>query len=334
MNPTTVSEVKDVLRGHVPAAVLGAAIELGLFWELAEEPLGVAAIAERLSIPPQRCENWLDYLSDMGLLEETAGSYRPSATTRTVILESRSRDAWSVLAQAARDSFPALQNFPRDIRCPGSIWAANGLADPDLAAVMKASPDRARRFTRALYKAHLPLADELVQRLDMTGVERLMDLGGGSGVVAFALLRRYPRLSATVTDIENVCVVGREIAAENGLDSRIAYHPVDFLSEELPSGFDMVLKCDVHIDDEALYAKTWRSLNSGGRFILANNYGPAVGTPPPATFHFSFQASLGDPDFTIPRITQVRAMLGKAGFGAISEQELWDDGFIVEAHKD
>jgi len=49
---------------------------------------------------------------------------------------------------------------------------------------------RARRFTRMLYEIHEPMAVALAGQLDLRGVGRLMDLGGGSGVVAMDLLRQ------------------------------------------------------------------------------------------------------------------------------------------------
>jgi hypothetical protein len=45
---------------------------------------------------------------------------------------------------------------------------------------MRASPARAREFTRMLYEVHQNLANLVAERLDLTGVERLMDLGGNS----------------------------------------------------------------------------------------------------------------------------------------------------------
>ena len=74
---------------------------------------------------------------------------------------------------------------------------------------MVEDPERARRFTRMLYELHHALADELAGCLDMSDVDRVMDLGGGSGVLSMALLRRNPHLTAMVVDVANVCAVGR-----------------------------------------------------------------------------------------------------------------------------
>jgi hypothetical protein len=58
------------------------------------------------------------------------------------------------------------------------------------------------------------------ENVDIPGPQTVF-LGGGSGVVSFALLRRHHDLTAVVMDVENVCQTGREIASENKLEKRI-----------------------------------------------------------------------------------------------------------------
>ncbi|NIU59139.1 MAG: hypothetical protein GWN67_22980, partial [Phycisphaerae bacterium] len=55
----------------------------------------------------------------------------------------------------------------------------------------------------------------------------------------------YPELYAIVVDIPNVCKAGREIAGNMEEHDRIAYYPADFVLDELPKGFDIVMVCDI-----------------------------------------------------------------------------------------
>jgi predicted TPR repeat methyltransferase len=100
-----------------------------------------------------------------------------------------------------------------------------------------------------LFEVHQSLANDIAELIDMTDVGLLMDLGGGSGVVSMALLHKHPTLTATVVDIENVCVAGREIAREQGLSDRITYHAVKFEHGEFPTGFELVLQCDLGVTE-------------------------------------------------------------------------------------
>ena len=208
---------------------------------------------------------------------------------------------------------------------------------------MGEDPERARRFTRMLYELHEPLSKQLAESLDLSGVTRLMDLGGGSGVVSLALLRRYPDLTSVVVDIPNVCAAGREIAADYPLADRITFHPADFLSDDLPSGFDVVLECDVNVYGEELFGKVRESLHRSGRFVIVDQLAPAQGVAPSARLHWAFAGSLIDPDFAFPTVAQIKDLLEKVGFRRISDNPLAEVSepcqrfsermVVIEAHK-
>jgi predicted O-methyltransferase YrrM len=341
MKPVTTDDVFDLMDAYLTSAALGAAMELGLFWLLDEGPLDAASVARALEIPVNRCRYWLQLLGSVGLLEQVSNGYAPSATARTAILDAYGQETWAFLAQEARMGFPVILDLALHIREPGSVWAALGLTPPDYFAQIVESPERARAFTRMLYEIHLPYADELANSLDMSGVERLMDLGGGSGVVSLALLRRYPHLSAVVVDIPNVCAAGREIAMENALEGRITYHAADYLQDDLPSGFDLVLECDAGPYSEALFRKIRAALNPGGRLVIVDHFTAAEDVAPPSCLFWAFGGSLANPNATYTTITEIQARLTRAGFQPLSESTLpprgvlrWSsDWVVIEARK-
>jgi hypothetical protein len=98
MKPQTTQEISWVMKGYVPAAAIGTAMELGLFWLLEEKPLGVQGLSGILGIPFNRCYYWLEYLMEMGLLEKGSAGYSPSATAREAILGAWSQESWAFLA--------------------------------------------------------------------------------------------------------------------------------------------------------------------------------------------------------------------------------------------
>jgi len=322
MHPSTADDVLDLLDVPFQSAALGAALELGLFWLLDEEPLNARQVARELGVPPKRCHYWLQLLVQTGLIEEDPGGYRPSSKARSAILETYDRDTWQLLAEEARDRLPGLRDLSTGLREPGSAWEKLGLKQRMHLTEMERDPDVARRFTRMLYEIHLPLAEELAGFLDMSGVERILDLGGGSGVISLALLEKHPDLRATVVDLANVCETGRKIAAERSLAERITYHPADFLQDELPTGFDLALECDVNVFSEALFRKVRESLRAKGRFAILDEFGPSEEIAPPSRLHWAFEGSMADPDFSFPTASEVKRMLRKAGFQDLSERPL------------
>ena len=331
----TREDVYDLLSASTASAALGAAIETGLLWMLAEKPLDGEGVALTLNIPAKRCHYWLQYLSSLSILEETPRGYAPSSQVRTVILDSFSMDSWKHLALDERERSAGVHDLALFISTPGSVWAAQGLTKPrDYVEKMRGSLARARNFTRMLYEIHQNLANELASRLDLTGARRLMDLGGNSGVVSMALLRKSPGLTAVIVDIENVCIAGREIAEENSFSERITYYPAEFDKDTFPTGFDMIIQCDVGIFGVELFRKLWVSLNQGGRLVIVDHFSPAENAVPASRLEWSFLDSLEDPNFSIPTMEKVREQLAEAGFQpSRGETTLPNNWTVIQARK-
>lgn len=326
----TKEDVYRLIYGATASAALGTAIETGLLWMLAEKPMDGAGVVEALAIPGKRGYYWLQLLENIGILENGPDGYTPSSLAREAILEVRSEEGWRHLALDERERLPGVSNLALYIREPGSIRAVQGLPAPvDYVEKMRNSPARAREFTRMLFEVHQPLAKAVADLLDLTDVQRLMDLGGNSGVISMALLRKYPTLHATVVDIENVCIAGREIAAEEGMAERISYHPAEFARDEFPNGFDMVLKCDVSVFGVWLYEKLWKALKPGGRIAFVEHLSPSEYSAPPTRLEWSFIDSLDDPNFSMPTLAQVQSMLTQAGFQVLPGQHTFGTGWVV-----
>jgi SAM-dependent methyltransferase len=283
-----------------------------------------------LNIPGKRGHYWLQYLHSFGILEAALQGYIPSAVARTAILDIHSRGSWQHLIVDEQEKDACVHGLPQFIGEPGSLWAVQGLEGPiNYVDRMRASPERAREFTRMLFDVHQDLANQVAELLDLTGVERLLDLGGNSGVISMALLRKYPALTATVVDIENVCIAGREIAGEVGLSDRISYSPTEFDAGEFPSGFDVVLQCDVAVYGSELLQKLHRSLKPGGRLIVVDHFSPAENQAPPTRLEWTFLDSLHDPDFGFPTLAEFKAQLTQTGFDVSDGHQTLGRGLLV-----
>jgi len=334
MKPATSDDIFELMDSYVASAAVGTAMECGLFWLLAEEPRDVAFISESLNIPENRCRFWLQILHELGLLDRVSEGYAVSTTARTTILDAYSKDTWAFLARETRERFPAVRDLAVQIQQPGSPWDVQGLTPPDWLAALREQPDRAHQFTRMLYEVHLPLAEAVAESLPLDGVGRMMDVGGGSGVMSFAFLRRVPTLKAVVVEIENVCDAGREIARENALQDRIDYQVCDFLADDLPTGFDLILYCDVGCYQEALFHKMFSALSPGGRLVIVDKFGPERGLAHPSRIHWALVGAMSGTHPIRPTTEDVQGLLKQVGFSQSTVTQLpdlgsrWSSGWI------
>jgi predicted O-methyltransferase YrrM len=338
MRPKTTEDIFELMESYVVSAALGAAMELGLFWMLAAEPVSPPEIAQRLDIPLNRCQNWLRLLCKFDLLNERAQGYTTSSLAQELILEAYNQSTWAYLAREERNKFPALRDLTHNLSYPRSLWKKHRLRFPDYLEHVLRDPAEAASYTRSLYELHIPLGEQLAAALDLQGVKRLMDLGGGSGVVSFALSRRYPDLACTVVDFKNVCAAAQIIARENGLENRIIYISTDYLRDELPGGFDMVLFCDAGPYTPALLRKILGALNPKGRLVIVEQFAPDRYIAASSHISSAFLDSLDKPAYSNDFITvdAVQSRLRQAGFRDLTttplrceDQLRWNWGWIV-----
>jgi SAM-dependent methyltransferase len=320
VKPETTGDILELLQGYIASASVGAAMELGLFWLLAEKPSSVSDVAESLSIPLNRCHLWLQLLCNLGLLEEGADGYSPCIVAREAILNAQSRDFWAFHAREDRDRLLCVRDLALNIGKPMPDWDVPSMTPPDYFHQIRTSPSYAARFTHMLYEIHIPLAEQLANSIDLRGVDRLMDLGGGSGVVSFALLRRRQEPTSIVLDVEPVCQVGREIASEHGLEKRITYVAADLMQDDLPSGFDMILLCDVGLLGGRLFCKIHDALNVDGHLVVVDKFAPTKTDAPPSRLSGAFLTSLQYPaqSTSFTTVEMVQNQLQRTGFRDIS----------------
>jgi len=298
---------------------------------LTEKAMSGEEISQAMNIPGKRAHYWLQMLTELGILEMDARRYVPSALARSTILDVEDFRKLRLIHSCSdeRERMAGVRNLALYISEP-SIWKAQGLTEPKgYVEKMNHDPERAYSFTRLLYNVHRYLGSELADLLDLAGVHTLMDLGGGSGVEAMALARKYPELNITTVDIENVCAEGREIVKENHLSDRITFHAADFLADQLPQGFDFVLHCDVGVYGEEHFRKLWASLKPGGRMAVIFHFPLLENSAPVQFLEWAFLDSLKDPDFGFPTVAQVREQMTQAGFQPLPGERTLSDGRIV-----
>lgn len=325
MRIETANDVNFLIDIHFPSAALTVALERGLFWRFDGRPQSVEALAGSLEISPGICRNWLRLLASLGLLDEVDGGYALSDTAQTAIIQARDAGAWAEFAVEER------KRWPGDLALIERLFQTGPIEHPsenltgqlsDYVQDMAEDPQRAHQFTHLLYDLHRPLAEDVARQLELAGVTRLLDIGGGSGVVSLALLRKSPELTATVVDIPNVCAVGRQIADGTPEAGRIIYHPADFRLDEFPGRFDLIVACDIMGYDQQLVNKVAASLEEGGRFVIVDRWFEENRAWSIGQSAYLLRRSLGDPNFSIPSMAQLYDRLRSAGLEPISREEV------------
>jgi ubiquinone/menaquinone biosynthesis C-methylase UbiE len=152
------------------------------------------------------------------------------------------------------------------------------------------------------------LTDKIVEMLDLTPDDRLLDLGGGTGMYSQAILDRVP-LNSRVTLVDPFPQMLQRIPEQTPIDP-VAADAVDY-SAEAPS-FDKVLMKEAvhHVDRKhELFTNLFERLEPGGRMLV-------VHVDPDLVEYPLFDAALDNARRSFARPDEIVELLKRAGFVA------------------
>jgi hypothetical protein len=239
-----------MLRGYQITQLLYVCAELGVPDRLADGPLAPAELAAAVDADPDAFARILEPLRVIGVLDrdatgaygltplgtllrsDIAGSLRPGAV-------SCGQDWW----------WRPWGNLLTAVRT--GTTAFDGVFGEPLYAYLRRDPAAAAVFNAHMTSMSGASVSPLVDALDLAGPDRLVDVGGGHGVLGAAILARHPRTEVVVYDRPDVVATMPAVAATEDGGSLT---PVggDFFVD-VPAGADAyVIKDVLHnwTDDE------------------------------------------------------------------------------------
>lgn len=195
----------------------------------------------------------LDALTALGLLKKGKKGYRNSPL-------------------AARFLVSGTPHYQGDIlRHADSLWSSWSQLDMVLKTGHPAdTPHNHRAFIMGMHNIASLIAPQVIKTIDMTGVGKALDLGGGPGTYAMEMARYGAK--ATVFDLPETIDITREVT-RNAKVPGISFKKGNVLTDNLGSGYDLVLVSQfIHAfppeETALILAKACKALKPGGRVAV------------------------------------------------------------------
>ncbi len=262
------AEIFGVLQGFVSAQVLSALVELDLLRALLDGPAEAWELCRGTGIEAQRMEALLQAGAALGfLVRRRSGRF---ALTR--------KGAAVLAVPGLEDMIRHNRGFYDDMASPVDLL--RGAGETEMARfwpyVMgdKVPADQAGRYSDLMARSQVLVAQDTLRMVRLSGVRRLLDVGGGTGVFLTHALRRYPGMEGVLFDLPGVMPLAARALEAAGLGGRVTLRGGSFREEALPRGADAVSLVRVlydHDDDtvRALLARVHAALPGGGRLIVS-----------------------------------------------------------------
>lgn len=311
-------DLEALTHGFWRTRIMMAGVELGIFEALARRPMTEEQLTEELGYDRRGAGILLGALAGMGLLDFEDGRYRVADSWADMLVEGGAMSQVHMIMHLRK------------------MWEAWGRLDevvrtgrrrqlPPLNAAEEEASIRA--FIGGMHEAGRQSARELAARLDLSGVNRMLDVGGGPGTYCIELARRRPELRATLLDLRLPLEVARENVEAAELDDRVERRLGDALTDDYGEGFDLVLISQLlhaygAAENALIVKKGAAALRPGGRLII-NEFALLGGRSHPAQAAlFSVNMLVNTDEGRAYTAGEIRGWMSDAGLIDIRHEDL------------
>lgn len=279
-DPTSIYRYRDGL--YAVDLLTAALCHLDLFSWLAEHPADKPAICRALDLRERPADVMLTLFTAMGHLQNEGGIFSLTETAREHLVKT---SPWFIGPYfASVKERPVCQDLVAVLRSDKPANWASLKNEKEWARAME-SEAFAGKFTAAMDCRGIYLGPAMAQKLDCAGHRRLLDIAGGSGIYACALVARHPHLRGSVLEKPPLDAITRQTLAERGYADRVNVNAGDMFADPLPAGFDLHLFSNVLHDwaegrVKELLGKSFAALPSGGMIVIHDAHINAEKTGP------------------------------------------------------
>ena len=255
-------QIIDMASGYQKSRIILTAFELDIFSVIGAGFHSSEDISRQISAKQKSAERLLNALCALGFLRKEKGLFANTETSTRY------------LTRGSEDYLSRIGHMLNLYRSWGTLTEA--VKAGTSVTAREYDPGSLAHFIEAMHHRAKKTAAALVANINLSGVKRLLDVGGGSGVYSMAFVRANPQLEAIVFDLPRVTELARNYIAQAGLSERITTIDGDYNKDDFGRGYDIVfMSAIVHINsyDEnvTLIQKAYNSLNAGGRIIIQDH---------------------------------------------------------------
>ena len=311
MKQTPQDAIMRTARGFMESRILFAGYELGVFTVLDGGPKSSEAVARIIDADARATDRLMNALAVSGLLEKDGGLFANSPDASQFLVEGKP-EYLSNLQHTIYTSF-GWGTLTEAVRQGTSVYERPGGEEAEKRTVA---------FIEAMDYLSKRRAKGLISHLDLSGVKRVLDVGGGSGENAMEFARAKDDIEAVVFDLPDVVGLTDGYIKTAGYAGRVKTVAGDYNVDELGEGYDMVLLSQIiHSnspgENAILIGKCGDALIVGGRLVIQDFIVDEDRNGPPwaVTFALNMLVATGGGDTYTE--SEVRDTMQRVGFGDV-----------------
>ncbi len=309
-------DLNMTIRGYQESRVMLTALELNVFTAVGGG--GTAGeVAQKVSTDPRSTEMLLNALVAMGLLTKQQDVYRNTPAAARYFAEGSKDNARPGLIHVANI-------WHRWSTLTDAVRAGTAVRHQEMG---ERGDDWTRPFIAAMHRNAAERAPLVVETVGTSGVERLLDVGGGSAAYSIAFAKANERLHATVFDLPAVLPIAQGHIDEAGLTARVETRAGDLRRDQFGKDFNLVLVSAIchmlgPVENQDLLRRCFEALAPQGRLVIQDFILESDKTAPKQAALFALNMLVGTPAGSTYSAEEYTAWLQTAGFQEVRHTRL------------
>jgi hypothetical protein len=267
LNPDRIMQVGMAFWG---SKALLSAVELGLFTELAKQPLDAEGLRQRLRLHPRSARDFFDALVALGVLQRENGRYANTSETNLFLdqakptyiggflemANARLYRFWGSLTEGLRTGLP--QN---EIKEGGSFFDK-----------LYKDPARLKQFLQSMTGLSMGASKAIAAKFPWRDYRTFIDIGAAQGGLVVQVALMHEHITGGGFDLPVTGQIFEEYVNSFALGHRLRFIPGDFFADQLPEADVLAMGHILHDwnleEKKRLITKAYKALPPGGALII------------------------------------------------------------------
>ena len=320
-SPPPLTPLFDIFTGPVKMAVIQAALELSIA-DILEGEMNADQMADRLNTRanPSGLACFLDSMAALGLLTKTKGVYQNTDFTNAYLRSNSPLFMGPFIARMTAMQHKNLDRIarmvttgppPLDVQETLQTEARWEKAAADLAVYQQAGTAQ---------KA----ADLMCSLPEFEQAKKLLDLGGGPGLIGATIVRRHPFMTGVLLDLGTIIRQAEKHIRNFGMADRISFIAGDYNEVDLGCGYDLVWASHnlYYVKDKLTFFKRLKNAMAENGVLLCLHEGLTHERTRPAPIILSrLSLALEGQDVSFNR-GELAGHLRRAGFASVKSRSV------------
>lgn len=321
-------EIRAFANSFQQSRILLTAIELDLFTILDKHILPASEVAGQIKTNERATERLMNALVALGFLRKVHGKFYNSPAASQYLVKDKPEfigglfhsiglwNTWSTLTEAVKagTSVAERKSISNKIN-----WS--------------------EAFISAMHYRGVKEARITAMMLELSSVNRMLDVGGGSGAFAMEFIKRNPNMNAVLFDLPDIIPITKKYIEAEKLSGKIELRGGNYLNDDFGSRYDLIfLSAIVHInsldENKMLVKKCYDALNSCGQIVIKDWVMNEDRTEPPGGAYFALNMLVGTECGDTYTETEMKDWLINAGIKKIERKDTGFGFSIMIGYKD